>query len=101
MCGKLQTGQWLQNAKKFYVRTCKCGNRCHSYVPILEIIRNEILNYKETVLSLIADVDFNDKSKSYEFELKQLQMQLDMKALDKIEILFEEDEIDLKRYKRT
>lgn len=101
LCGKLQLTQWQYNVQKFYIKTCSCGNRCHVYVPVLEAIKSEVMKYREGVLALIGDVKINDDNSHYEYELRQLETKLNKatNALDKIEILFEEDEIDLKRYK--
>lgn len=100
-CGKIQ-GTQLAHTGKLYLKICPiCKNRTYLYEPILRLIKEEISTYRQTVLASIVAVEADDDSNDTEYQKKQLESQIRKatQALNNIEILFEESEINLQQYR--
>ncbi|MBU7593564.1 recombinase family protein [Metabacillus halosaccharovorans] len=101
-CGKVQGAQYHPHINKLYLKMCKyCKNRTYLYEPILKIIKGEIATYRQKVLNSIEIIENNNDSGDTEYKIKQLESQIRRatQALDNIEILFEESEINLQQYR--
>lgn len=55
-CGNIQ-GCNKKKLGKIYIKTCKCGNRCFYYNPVLKEIKEKVLSYKQVILGKIKDID--------------------------------------------
>ncbi|MFS8185610.1 recombinase family protein [Rossellomorea marisflavi] len=101
-CGKVQGCQYVPHMKKLYLKICRyCKNWAYLYEPILREIKDELSNHRQTVLDTIVAVKSDSDNSDIEYKIKHIEAQIRKanKALDNIEILFEESEIDLKQYR--
>lgn len=100
-CGKIQGCNNHKRLNKVYIKHCKCGNRSFYYNPLLAIIKEEVLGYKETVLKALETFEEGKQEDNIQYRKEKLISQLNKskRALDKISILFEEDEIDIVAYR--
>lgn len=100
-CGKVQGNNYHPNIDKYYIKHCKCGNRSFYYNPVLALIKEEVLGHKENILKQLATLEEGKQEDNTEYKKEKLTSQLNKskKALDKINILFEEDEIDIVTYR--
>jgi site-specific DNA recombinase len=100
-CGKMQGCNNHKRLGKIYIKVCKCGNRSYYYNPVLKLIKEEIQKYKQTIIDSINDIDDGVQLDNTEYKINHLlkQLQKVQKAIDNIEILFEEGEIDLHKYR--
>ena len=100
-CGKLQGCNYLKRLDKIYIKACRCGNRTFYYNSVLQEIKNEVLTHKETLLEAHSSLREGPKGDNNDFTLKKLTSELEkaMKAINKIQIAFEEDEIDLMTFR--
>ncbi|MGG3911266.1 recombinase family protein [Peribacillus simplex] len=100
-CGKLQ-GCNVAPTGKTYIKICVvCKNRTFQYNPVLKIIKREIVQYRQDVLASIVGVEESNIDNDTDYKRKQLETQIrkSTQALDNIEILFEESEINLQQYR--
>lgn len=103
-CGRHQTPTYNSRLDRFYLATCRgqeCRNRTFHYLPILKMIKDEILEHRENVLASILTIEENNDTSEREYKVKYLETQLRKvkQALTNVEILFEEGEIDLQKYR--
>lgn len=103
-CGRHQTPRYYPRLDKFYLATCRgpeCRNRAFQYSPILNMIKDDILKHREDVLASILTIEDNNDVDEREYKTKYLETHLVKveRALANIELLFEEGEIDLQRYR--
>ncbi|QGQ47255.1 recombinase family protein [Metabacillus sediminilitoris] len=100
-CGKLQGCNNHKRLGKIYIKVCKCGNRTFYYNPILKLIKEKVQTHKETILEAIQGIEEGSEEDNTEYKIKHLTKQIEkvQKALENINILFEEGEIDLLTYK--
>ncbi|MEX6700195.1 recombinase family protein [Peribacillus frigoritolerans] len=100
-CGKLQGCNFKPNINKIYIKHCKCGNRGFYYNPVLALIKEEVLGYKENILEALEKLEEGKQEDNTQYKKDMLITQLNKskKALEKINILFEEDEIDIVAYR--
>ncbi|MCY9007131.1 recombinase family protein [Peribacillus frigoritolerans] len=96
-CGRLQGCNYKQHIDKIYIKHCKCGNRGFYYNPVLALIKEEVLGYKESILETLETLEEGKQEDNTEYKKDKLVSQLNKskRALEKINILFEEDEIDI------
>ncbi|MDK7419273.1 recombinase family protein [Bacillus paranthracis] len=87
--------------EKMFLHICKyCNNRSYAYGPILKHIKEAVADHRENVLALITDVkNENDSNTDYQKMQLETQIRKATQALNQIEILFEEMEINLKQYR--
>ncbi|MGW5979331.1 recombinase family protein [Bacillus mycoides] len=100
-CGKIQGCNNHKRLNKIYIKHCKCGNRSFYYNPVLAMIKGEVLGYKENILKAleILEEDKHEDDTQYRKEKLLSQLNKSTRALNKINILFEEDEIDIITYR--
>jgi site-specific DNA recombinase len=100
-CGKVQGCNYHPHIDKLYIKVCRCRNRKFYYNDVLTLIKQEILTHKETILRAISHLDNDSERDNTQYRIESLRkaIQKAEKALDKIEILFEEDEITLPQYR--
>jgi site-specific DNA recombinase len=100
-CGKLQGTNYQERLDKIYIKVCGCGNRTHYYNPVLQAIKSEVLTHKDSILEALRGLDEGQVEDNTAFKVDALTKQLQkvQKALQKIDIMFEEDEIDLPTYR--
>ena len=100
-CGKLQGCSNHKRLGKIYIKVCKCRNRSFYYNPVLQLIKDEIRTHKQIILDAIKDVDEGVQEDNTEYKINHLTKQVlkVQKAIDNIEILFEEGEIDIHKYR--
>ncbi|MGD6815485.1 recombinase family protein [Metabacillus sp. 113a] len=100
-CGKVQGCNYHPHIDKFYVKVCSCGNRTFHYNPVLKMVKEKILDYKQEILQVIKGIDDGLKDDTTEYTIQQLTKQIEKvnKALLNIDFLFEEEEIDFLTYK--
>ncbi|MCF7623667.1 MULTISPECIES: recombinase family protein [Bacillaceae] len=100
-CGRLQGCNYKPHIDKIYIKHCKCGNRGFYYNPVLALIKEEVLGYKESILEELETMEEGKQEDNTEYKKDKLVNQLNksMKALENINFLFEEDEIDIVTYR--
>lgn len=100
-CGRSQGCNYKPHIDKIYIKHCKCGNRGFYYNPVLALIKEEVLGYKENILEELAKMEEGKQEDNTQYKKDKLITQLNKskKALEKINILFEEDEIDIVAYR--
>ncbi|WP_204415722.1 recombinase family protein [Bacillus tianshenii] len=100
-CGKVQGNNYHSHIDKFYIKHCKCGNRGFYYNPVLAMIKEEVLAYKEPLLKALETLEDTQQEDTTQFKKDKLIRQLNKakKALEKILIMFEEDEINIVTYR--
>lgn len=100
-CGKVQGCNNHKRLNKIYIKHCKCGNRSFYYNPVLAMIKKEVLGYKEHILNALETFEEGKQEDNIQYRKEKLLSQLNKskRALDKINILFEEDEIDIITYR--
>ncbi|HDX9542112.1 recombinase family protein [Bacillus cereus] len=100
-CGKVQGCNNHKRLNKIYIKHCKCGNRSFYYNPVLAMIKEEVLGYKENILKALETLEEGKHEDDTQYRKEKLFSQLNRstKALNKINILFEEDEIDIITYR--
>ncbi|PFU29312.1 recombinase [Bacillus cereus] len=100
-CGKVQGCNNHKRLNKIYIKHCKCGNRSFYYNPVLAMIKEEVLGYKENILKALETLEEGKHEDDSQYRKEKLFSQLNKstKALNKINILFEEDEIDIITYR--
>ncbi|BCD01261.1 serine recombinase [Bacillus cereus] len=100
-CGKIQGCNNHKRLNKIYIKHCKCGNRSFYYNPVLAIIKEEVLGYKENILKALETLEEGKREDDAQYRKEKLFSQLNKskRALNKINILFEEDEIDIITYR--
>ncbi len=101
-CGKVQGNNYHPHIDKFYIKHCKyCGNRGFYYNPVLALIKEEVLKHKDSLLMALETLEEGKQEDNTQFRKDKLIAQLNKskRALDKINILFEEDEIDIVTYR--
>ncbi|OJE39926.1 recombinase [Bacillus proteolyticus] len=100
-CGKIQGCNNHKRLNKVYIKHCKCGNRSFYYNPILAMIKEEVLGYKDNILKALETFEEGKQEDNIQYRKEKLISQLNKskRALDKISILFEEDEIDIIAYR--
>ncbi|MCM3724578.1 recombinase family protein [Neobacillus cucumis] len=101
-CGKVQGVNYHPHIDKYYVKVCRCGNRTYYYNIVLELIRQEVLKHKETILEAIALLDTETGTDKTRYKLESIRkaIQKTERALEKIQIQWEEDEMTLPEYKQ-
>ncbi|PFK04776.1 recombinase [Bacillus cereus] len=100
-CGKIQGCNNHKRLNKVYIKHCKCGNRSFYYNPVLAMIKEEVLGYKDNILKALETLEEGKQEDNIQYRKEKLLNQLNKskRALDKISILFEEDEIDIVAYR--
>ncbi|AOZ89331.1 recombinase [Bacillus xiamenensis] len=100
-CGKVQGNNYHPHIDKYYIKHCKCGNRSFYYNPVLALIKEEVLQHKESLLKALETLEEGKEIDNTEYKKEKLISQLNKarRALEKINILFEEDEIDIVVYR--
>ncbi|MEH7254569.1 recombinase family protein [Neobacillus niacini] len=100
-CGKVQGCNYHPHIDKLYIKVCRCGNRSFYYNDVLKLIKQQVLSHKETILKAIFCLDRGSEEDDTprRLELIKKAMGKANRALEKIEILFEEDEITLPQYR--
>ncbi|MDQ0975861.1 site-specific DNA recombinase [Neobacillus niacini] len=100
-CGKVQGCNYHPHIDKLYIKVCRCGNRTFYYNDVLKLIKQEVLSQKETILTAISSLDTESEvdNTRHRIELITKAMKKAEKALDKIQIQFEEDDITLPQYR--
>lgn len=100
-CGKLQGCNYHPHIDKYYIKHCKCGNRSFYYNTVLAMIKEEVLRHKEIVIRKLELLKENKQEDKTEYKKGKLVSQLNKskKALDNLNILFEEEEIDIVAYR--
>lgn len=100
-CGKVQGNNYHSHIDKFYIKHCKCGNRGFYYNPVLAMIKEEVLAYKEPLIKALETLEDTQQEDTTQFKKDKLISQLNKskKALERINILFEEEEIDIVAYR--
>lgn len=100
-CGKIQGCNNHKRLNKVYIKHCKCGNRSFYYNPVLAMIKEEVLGYKDNILKALETLEEGTHEDNIQYRKEKLLSRLDKsrRALDKISILFEEDEIDIVAYR--
>ncbi|SCC62124.1 Uncharacterized protein BCZB5J_05098 [Bacillus cereus] len=100
-CGRVQGCNNHKRLNKIYIKHCKCGNRSIYYNPVLAMIKEEVLRYKEHILKALETLEEGKQEDNIQYRKEKLLSQLNKskRALDKINILFEEDEIDIITYR--
>lgn len=100
-CGRVQGCNYKANVKKIYITHCKCGNRGFYYNPVLALIKEEVLSYKENILEALETLVEGKQVDNTQYKKEQLTARLNKskKALERINILFEEEEIDIVAYR--
>ncbi|WP_249931496.1 recombinase family protein [Rossellomorea marisflavi] len=100
-CGKSQGCNYLKRLDKVYIKHCKCGNRGFYYNPVLVEIKREVLQHKESILKALETLKEGKHEDNTQFIKDKLisRLKRSEKALEKINILFEEDEIDIVTYR--
>lgn len=100
-CGRLQGCNYKLHIDKIYIKHCKCGNRGFYYNPVLQKIKEEVLGYKESILEALESLEEDKQEVNTEYKKDKLVSRLNKskRALEKINILFEEDEIDIVAYR--
>ncbi|MRC14165.1 recombinase family protein [Bacillus thuringiensis] len=100
-CGKIQGCNNHKRLNKVYIKHCKCGNRSCYYNPVLATIKEEVLGYKENILKALEMLKEGKQEDNIQYRKEKLLNQLNKskRALDKISILFEEEEIDIVAYR--
>ncbi|MFD6211324.1 recombinase family protein [Peribacillus sp. NPDC060253] len=101
-CGRSQGCNLKPNINKIYIKHCKCGNRGFYYNPVLALIKKEVLQHKESILEALKTFEEDKQEDNTQFKKDQLTAQLNKskRALEKIDILFEEDELDIIAYRK-
>lgn len=102
-CGKTQGANYHPHIDKYYVKHCSCGNRGFFYNAVLQKIREEVLEQKQTIIIAITELEEGTKendTKEYRREQLTAQLRKSEKALEKIQIQYEEDEIDISTYRQ-
>ncbi|MCM2531671.1 recombinase family protein [Neobacillus pocheonensis] len=101
-CGKIQGTNYHPHLDKYYLKMCRCKNRTFYYNDVLTSIKQEVLTHKETLLDAISKLDNDSDVKNTQFQIDGLKKAIQKveKAMEKNQILFEEDEIDLPTYKK-
>ncbi|KML07135.1 recombinase family protein [Rossellomorea marisflavi] len=101
-CGKSQGCNYLKRLDKVYIKHCKCGNRGFYYNPVLALIKKEVLQHKEAVLKDLEVQEDVKRVDNTQYKKDKLVSRLgkSKKALERINILFEEDEIDIIEYRK-
>lgn len=100
-CGKIQGCNNHKRLNKIYIKHCKCGNRSFYYNPVLAMIKEEVLGYKENIIKALEILEEGKHKYNFQYRKEKLFSQLNKstRALNKINILFEEDEIDIITYR--
>lgn len=103
-CGRHQTPQYYKRLDRFYLSTCRgkeCRNRAFQYFPILKMIKDDILTHRQNVLDSIITIEDTNDTAEREYKEKHIETQLHKaeQALNRIEMLFEEGDIDLNQYR--
>jgi site-specific DNA recombinase len=100
-CGKVQGNNYHSHIDKFYIKHCKCGNRSFHYNPVLSLIKEEVLQHKQSLLKALETLEEGKQEDNTQYKKDKLLSQLNKskRALEKINILFEEDEIDIVAYR--
>lgn len=100
-CGKIQGCNNHKRLNKIYIKHCKCGNRSFYYNPVVAMIKGEVLGYKENILKVLETLEEDKYEDDTQYRKEKLLSQLNKstRALNKINILFEEDEIDIITYR--
>ncbi|MED3911283.1 recombinase family protein [Peribacillus simplex] len=100
-CGRLQGCNYKLHIDKIYIKHCKCGNRGFYYNPVLALIKEEVLGYKESILEALESLEEDKQvdNTQYKKDLLTARLNKSNKALKKINFLFEEDEIDIVEYR--
>jgi len=100
-CNIIQ-GTQVAHTGKVYIKMCRyCYNKTHQYEPILKLIKEEVVKYRQIVVNAVETMETTFKSNNTVYRLKQLEGQIRKvtQALNNIEILFEESEISLQQYR--
>lgn len=100
-CGKIQGCNNHKRLNKVYIKHCKCGNRSFYYNPVLAMIKEEVLGYKEYILNALETLgeDKQEDNTQYRKEILISRLNKSKKALKKNIILFEEEDIDIVEYR--
>ncbi|MDG4655545.1 recombinase family protein [Ectobacillus antri] len=100
-CGRVQGCNLKPKLNKIYIKHCLCGNRGFYYNPVLALIKEEVLGYKEHILKALETLEEDQQEDNTQYKKDKLISNLNKakKALEKINILFEEDEIDIITYR--
>ncbi|MGG0788266.1 recombinase family protein [Peribacillus simplex] len=100
-CGRSQGCNYKPHIDKIYIKHCKCGNRGFYYNPVLTLIKEEVLGYKESILEAFESLKEDKQLDNTQNKKDQLTARLNKskKALKNINILFEEDDIDIVEYR--
>ncbi|MED1627254.1 recombinase family protein [Bacillus mycoides] len=100
-CGKIQGCNNHKRLNKVYIKHCKCGNRSFYYNPVLAMIKEEVLGYKEHILNALETLEEGKQEDNIQYRKEILIHRLNKskKALKKNIILFEEEEIDIIEYR--
>jgi site-specific DNA recombinase len=100
ICGKVKGNNYHFHIGKFYVKYCKCGNRGSYFNPVLAMIKEQVLPYKEQLLNALETLEDSQQGDTTQFKKDKLLSQLNVpkKALGRINILFEKEEIDIFAY---
>ncbi|PFO03737.1 recombinase [Bacillus sp. AFS076308] len=100
-CGKVQGNNYHPHIDKFYIKHCKCGNRGFYYNPALALIKEEVLGYKENILEELAKLEEGKQEDNTQYKKEKLISQLNKskKALKKLIIFLEDDDIDIVEFR--
>jgi site-specific DNA recombinase len=99
-CGRIQ-GCNIAPKDRTYVKHCSCGNRSSRYERVIELIKEEIFSHKHGLMRalLAAQTGMGIDNTQDESGIIRRGIQKAENALENLQVLFEEGEIDLKKYR--
>ncbi|CAG9612799.1 hypothetical protein BACCIP111899_01977 [Bacillus rhizoplanae] len=102
-CGRIQGCNLKPKLNKIYIKHCLCGNRGFYYNPVLALIKEEVLGYKEHILKALETLEEGQQEDNTQCRKEILLSRLNKskKALKNNNYLFEEEEIDIVEYRES
>jgi site-specific DNA recombinase len=99
-CGRIQ-GCNKHTRGRIYVKHCACGNRSARYEKVLEMIMQEVFKHKHGLMRalLAAQTGMGIDNTQDEAESLRGRIKKGERALEKLQIQWEEDELDLPTFR--
>ncbi|WP_110111321.1 recombinase family protein [Bacillus sp. CGMCC 1.16541] len=100
-CGKVQGNNYHPHIDKYYIKHCQCGNRSFYYNSALEVIKEEVLKHRETLLQTLETLEEGKEVNNTEYKKEKLISRLNKakRALQRINYAFEEGDYDIVTYR--
>ncbi|MEH7441118.1 recombinase family protein [Bacillus sp. JJ1122] len=96
-CGKVQGNNYHPHIDKYYIKHCRCGNRSFYYNPVLALIKEEVLQHKDSLLKALETLEEGKQEDNTKYRKDNLIRRLSKSntAIQRINLAYENGIYDM------